>query len=494
MRKLHSAFAALLVMVLLVTMLPMAARAAVSWSLDGGVLTLSGAGPMADYAAAADAPWYARRAEITQIVVKSGITAIGANSFTWCENLTAVTLPEGLISIGKNAFWGCAALEEITLPDSLEYMGTCAFFKSGLTTVTVPAGVAVLEQGIFGQCEGLKTVSLPDSLEAIHKDAFSRCYALQQLILPASLQSIGEHAFFACVLLQELSFPEAVSQIAPAAFYGCDRLSALRFAGPAPALADNAFLGLTATVYYPSHEESWQAVAGNSYGGTITWDGSCDHQYNSVFTAPTCEEEGFSTFTCQLCGYSYVGLFVDALGHSFTNYISDGNATVDADGTKTATCDRGCGATHTVTDEGSRLNGSITSDVYAIDEETVHAVPVEVTAKEFKANIHQTNIRILKNGKAVSDDSLIGTGMVVQLLVNDTVVGAWVIIVTGDVNGDGAVSVTDMLMVKAHVLKKALLESVAAQAADTNQDLGISITDFIQIKAHILKKSQINPH
>lgn len=42
------------------------------------------------------------------------------------------------------------------------------------------------------------------------------------------------------------------------------------------------------------------------------------------------------------------------LGHSFTNYSSNGDATCTRDGTKTATCDR-CDEKSTVTDEGSAL-------------------------------------------------------------------------------------------------------------------------------------------
>ncbi len=42
--------------------------------------------------------------------------------------------------------------------------------------------------------------------------------------------------------------------------------------------------------------------------------------------------------------------------HSFTNYVSDNNATDIADGTKTATCDgEDCDATDTITDVGSKL-------------------------------------------------------------------------------------------------------------------------------------------
>ena len=43
------------------------------------------------------------------------------------------------------------------------------------------------------------------------------------------------------------------------------------------------------------------------------------------------------------------------ISHVYTNYVSNGDATCMADGTKTAHCDYGCGATDTVTDRGSRL-------------------------------------------------------------------------------------------------------------------------------------------
>ena len=39
--------------------------------------------------------------------------------------------------------------------------------------------------------------------------------------------------------------------------------------------------------------------------------------------------------------------------HSFDKYVSNGDATYDADGTKTAECTNGCGATDTIADEGS---------------------------------------------------------------------------------------------------------------------------------------------
>ena len=44
------------------------------------------------------------------------------------------------------------------------------------------------------------------------------------------------------------------------------------------------------------------------------------HSHNAVVTAPTCLDKGYTTHTCH-CGDTYVDTYVDALGHSFTNYL-----------------------------------------------------------------------------------------------------------------------------------------------------------------------------
>jgi hypothetical protein len=40
------------------------------------------------------------------------------------------------------------------------------------------------------------------------------------------------------------------------------------------------------------------------------------HNYNSVVTAPTCTERGYTTYTCERCNDSYVSDYVNALGHT----------------------------------------------------------------------------------------------------------------------------------------------------------------------------------
>ncbi len=77
----------------------------------------------------------------------------------------------------------------------------------------------------------------------------------------------------------------------------------------------------------------------------------------------TCTADGTKTRRCSRCGVSEtVAESGSALGHSFMDYISDGNATCTKDGTKTRRCSR-CGEPETIADPGSALGHSFTGYV-----------------------------------------------------------------------------------------------------------------------------------
>ena len=83
---------------------------------------------------------------------------------------------------------------------------------------------------------------------------------------------------------------------------------------------------------------------------------------------PTCTEAGSYVLvtycTVEQCGEELdrENVTTDALKHSFTNYISNNDATCTADGTLTAKCDR-CTETHTIVDEGSAGHPGETPEV-----------------------------------------------------------------------------------------------------------------------------------
>ena len=45
------------------------------------------------------------------------------------------------------------------------------------------------------------------------------------------------------------------------------------------------------------------------------------HDYTEEVTAPTCTEQGYTTYTCS-CGHSYVDTYVDELGHDYTEEVT----------------------------------------------------------------------------------------------------------------------------------------------------------------------------
>ena len=85
----------------------------------------------------------------------------------------------------------------------------------------------------------------------------------------------------------------------------------------------------------------------------------------------TCTADGTKTATCDNENCDKTDTKVDdgsATGHSFTNYSSNGDATCTTDGTKTATCDNSnCEETKTIADEGSATGHSFTSYTFNND-------------------------------------------------------------------------------------------------------------------------------
>ena len=68
------------------------------------------------------------------------------------------------------------------------------------------------------------------------------------------------------------------------------------------------------------------------------------HSYNAAVTAPTCTEAGYTTYTCTVCGDSYVGDETDALGHDYEAVVTAPTCTEA--GYTTYTCSA-CGDSYT---------------------------------------------------------------------------------------------------------------------------------------------------
>lgn len=84
---------------------------------------------------------------------------------------------------------------------------------------------------------------------------------------------------------------------------------------------------------------------------------------SQVASAATCTEAETRFVQCDNCTAVDTTKTVSvgkAKGHSFKNYVSNSDATPAKDGTKTATCENGCGTTDTIDDEGTATGVNVT--------------------------------------------------------------------------------------------------------------------------------------
>ncbi len=191
--------------------------ATASIDFRNGVLTISGIGEMYDYSDTNDVPW--RRYKTTlykKIVVKEGITRIGANAFADMDSVTEISLPSTLKEIGANAFQNMNSLPEIILPNTLEEIGSGCFYGCNqLKSIDLPSSLKKLGNpdsdnsfAMFEYCHNLRTINIPtdSQLSYIEPGAFYEC-GIESIFIPSAVEEIGVAAFNS-YLLKDISVAE----------------------------------------------------------------------------------------------------------------------------------------------------------------------------------------------------------------------------------------------------------------------------------------------
>ena len=221
MKKMKRLLSAFLVLCMIAAMIPLTARAAtggncgddVAWSLNSGVLTISGTGPMDNYGEhyyeyiegerynAYDyetnvAPWYAYSDSIEKIVIQNGVTTIGDGAFFDLYLVTDVTIADTVTSIGTWAFRSIDHLSTVTIPDSVTTINSGAFsFCREMTSLTIPNSVTTIGEQAFLYCIGLTSVTIPDSVVIIESEAFAECDNLTNISIGSGTAEIHPGAF-----------------------------------------------------------------------------------------------------------------------------------------------------------------------------------------------------------------------------------------------------------------------------------------------------------
>ncbi|MBQ6978403.1 MAG: leucine-rich repeat protein [Paludibacteraceae bacterium] len=215
------------------------------WRFSNGSLTVTS--QQLPYNSASDAPWYAKRNNVTYLSLNA--QNIPANLFMNYTALQTVNLPEDVISIGDNAFNGCTNLTKVVNLDKVKSIGAVAFSNTKLN------------------------VTILNSAQTIGNNAFDNVTTMSQLILGENLTSIGAYAFRNTLQSQ-------------AGYYW------IKVAGVAPNTASNAFDGvMTKKLFVPAGvyasyngKSPWTQfniettvdfpVTGTNPAWELTWDGT----------------------------------------------------------------------------------------------------------------------------------------------------------------------------------------------------------------------------
>ncbi len=251
-----------------------------TWTLSNGVLTISGTGPMANFATARAVPWYDFRESIGNVVIERGVTSIGNSAFHSCSSLTSVIIPDSVTLINNLAFYDCSELASVTIPDSVTLIGILTFSGcSSLASVTIPDSVTSIGDDAFNGCINLTSVTIPDSVTSIGNDVFYRCSSLTDInvsignnvyvsesgvlfnssrsilisypagkaetayMIPDSVAEIGYDAFYGCSSLTSVMIPDSVTSIGSSAFYDCSNLTSVTIPDSVTSIGGHTFFG-----------------------------------------------------------------------------------------------------------------------------------------------------------------------------------------------------------------------------------------------------------
>ena len=224
-----------------------------TWTLDNGVLTISGNGKMGDYSYdyingtyVTTAPWGDK--SFNTVVIENGVRSIGDSAFAYCTGFTSVAIPNSVTSIGVDAFCRCTGLTSVTIPDSVTSIETNAWeaastFSGCTSLVSVKIGNSITSIGnnMFSNCASLTGIDIPDSVTRIGNAGFYGCTGLTSIDIPDSVTSIGNTAFYGCTSLKSVTIPDSVKSIGFEVFYGCIGLPSITIPNSFTSIGNDAF-------------------------------------------------------------------------------------------------------------------------------------------------------------------------------------------------------------------------------------------------------------
>ena len=244
-------------------------------------------------------------------VIPNTVTSIGVEAFHNCSDLTSIEFPSSVKIINDYAFRFCTSLTSVKIPSTLTYLSTGAFNGcTGLTEVEISPGVTTIGSNAFLECTNLPSIVIPSTVTSIGVGAFSGCSSLASIvvdaenpnyysanncnaiietssntlitgcmntIIPNFVTTIGKSAFSGCSGLTFMEIPSSVTSIKAGAFGKCFGLTSIVIPASVTNIEDNVFIRCSALTSITSYITDVFETGNNAFYG-------CD---NATLYVPT---------------------------------------------------------------------------------------------------------------------------------------------------------------------------------------------------------------
>ena len=440
---------------------------------------------------------------LISVEIPSSVTTISDDVFSECSGLTSVSIPTSVASIGNSAFRNCSGLTSVTIPVSVTTIGNSAFMGSGLTSVEIPTSITTVSNHAFKNCTNLTSVKFPKTLKSIEAGAFAGCGQLTTAVLPNSLTTINDSAFCQCSSLKTVTIPNSVTTVGNSAFRNCTGLTSGTVTSSLTVIGQYAFDGcsslasFTCMTYAPpglSNSNSFSTYATTSlyvprsgvsnYKNHTNWRKFAKiYEFVGQFTVPDMNMSKGNTIVVPVSmsnESSIIGFQTDIYLPEGFEFVKDG-----AD---------------YVVDPSERMARDHAIMCNVANDGALRVLCYSPTNKAFSGTSGELFYVTIKAPADAAGDytlwfrnTILTTSNAEELLSPDACANLNVIsYLPGDVNGNGEVSVIDIVTAAQYII---FLDPQPFyfEAADLNNDDQITVTDLALIGNLILYPNTKTP-
>lgn len=176
--------------------------------------------------------------------------ASGNNASYWGD----VVIPESTVcgyntytvtEIGNRTFRVCPNLTSVTIPSTVTSIGNLAFYKcTSLKSIEIPNSVNFIDNNAF-EGSGLKSFVVPPLVTSLSNYILNDCDSLTSVVMHNGVTRIGKGSFAGCTSLPSLDIPDAVNYIDSYAFSYCTSLTSLTIPPLVTVINSYVFRGCT---------------------------------------------------------------------------------------------------------------------------------------------------------------------------------------------------------------------------------------------------------